>query len=159
MSSRLRIAVLGIMVVAYPLMSAAQVPPDLAGTWKQNVAKSKADPGPVNKSQTSVWETAPGGGARNVVEMVDGNGKATRTELITMFDGKAAEVKGAVMPTTRTYTRVDGGGYQFVDRVNGKVTTTTRVTFAADGKTRTNVATGVNAAGQKVNNVTVFERQ
>ena len=158
MSSRLRIAVLGIIVVAYPLVSAAQVPPDLAGTWIQNDAKSKADPGPLNRSQTSRWEAAPGGGARNIVETVDGTGKTTRTELITMFDGKAAEVKGATQPTTRTYTRIDGG-YQFVDRVNGKVTVTTRVTTAADGKTRTNVATGVNPAGQRVNNVTVWERQ
>jgi len=158
MSSRIRIAVLGVMVVTYPLMSAAQVPPDLAGTWIQNVSKSKADPGPLNRSQTSRWEPAPGGGARNIVEGVDGTGKALRTELITMFDGKPAEVKGAAVPTTRTYTRIDGG-YQFVDRVNGKVTTTTRVSFAAGGKTRTNVATGVNAAGQRVNNITVFERQ
>ncbi len=95
MSRRLRIALLGIIVIAYPLVSAAQVPPDLAGT---------------------------------------------------------------PMPTTRTYTKV-AGGYEFVDRVNGKVTTTTRVTIAADGKTRTNVATGVNAAGQRVNNIIVYERQ
>jgi hypothetical protein len=158
MSPRLRIAVLGIMVVAYPLVSAAQVPPNLAGTWIQNNAKSKADPGPLNRSSTSRWDAAPGGGARNVVENVDSTGKATRTELVTMFDGKPAELKGAAMPTTRTYTRIDGG-YQFVDRVNGKVTTTTRITFAPDGKSRTNVATGTNAAGQRVNNITVWDRQ
>ena len=158
MLSRLRIAVLGIIVIAYPLASAAQVPPDLAGTWIQNVAKSKSDPAPLARSQTSRWEAAPGGGARNIVEIVRADGVTTRTELVTMFDGKPAELKGAAMPTTRTYTKV-AGGYEFVDRVNGKVTTTTRVTIAADGKTRTNVATGVNAAGQRVNNITVFERQ
>ena len=158
MPAVLRTAVLGIMVVAYPLVSAAQVPPDLAGTWRVNIAKSKADPGPLPKSQTSVWDAAPGGGARNVVESVTSTGMTTRTELVTMFDGKPSELKGAPMPTTRTYTKI-AGGYQFVDRVNGKVTTTTRITFATDGKARTNVATGVNASGQPVNNFTVFERQ
>jgi hypothetical protein len=78
--------------------------------------------------------------------------------MVTRFDGKPSELKGAPMPTTRTYTKI-AAGYEFVDRVNGKVTTTTRISMAADGKTRTNVATGVNAAGQRVNNVTVWERQ
>jgi len=158
MPAILRIAVLGIMVVAYPLVSTAQVPPDLAGTWRVNIAKSKADPGPLAKSQTSTWEAAPGGGARNIVETVTAAGNTNRTEMVTMFDGKPSELKGAAMPTTRTYTKIPGG-YEFVDRVNGKVTTTTRITFAADGKTRTNVGTGTNAAGQRVNNITVFERQ
>jgi hypothetical protein len=158
MSRRLRIALLGIIVIAYPLVSAAQVPPDLAGTWIMNVAKSKADPGPLARSQTSRWEPAPGGGARNIVETVTSAGNTNRLEMVTMFDGKPSELKGAAMPTTRTYTKV-AGGYEFVDRVNGKVTTTMRVTIAADGKTRTNVATGVNAAGQRVNNVIVYERQ
>src|SRR5262245_52211455 len=100
MPAILRIVVLGIMVVAYPVVSAAQVPPDLAGTWRVNIARSKADPGPLPKSQTSVWDAAPGGGARNIVETVSGAGVATRTELVTMFDGKPSDLKGATMPTT-----------------------------------------------------------
>ena len=63
------------------------------------------------------------------------------------------------MPTTRAFSRVDDRTYQFIDRISGKVTTTTRVTLAADGKTRTNVATGINAEGKPVNNTVVWDRQ
>jgi hypothetical protein len=142
-----------------PLASLAQGPQILIGTWKQNVAKSKASPGPVNQSQTSRWESVPGGGFKNIVETVNGAGRTTRTEQVTKFDGKATEINGSAMPTTREFKWIDDHTYQFIDRVNGKVTTTTRVTFAADGKTRTNVATGTNVDGKPVNNTTVFERQ
>ncbi len=49
--------------------------------------------------------------------------------------------------------------YQYVTRVNGKVTTTTRTTMAADGKTRTQVSTGTGAEGKPVNTTTVYDRQ
>ena len=93
------------------------------------------------------------------VDTIDAAGKATHNEIVTMFDGKEAEYKGAAVPTTRVYSRVGDRDYQFVTRVNGKVTNTTRATLSADGKTRTNVATGIDAAGKPVNNTTVFERQ
>ena len=54
---------------------------------------------------------------------------------------------------------VDGTHYEFVTRVNGKVTTTTRVVHASDGKTRTITTTGTNEQGQKVNNVVVWEKR
>ena len=76
-----------------------------------------------------------------------------------MFDGKDADVKGAVAPTMRAYSRIDDRGYQYVEHVSGKVTTTTRSTISADGKTRTNVATGTGADGKPVNNTTVYDRQ
>ena len=43
--------------------------------------------------------------------------------------------------------------------MNGKVTTTTRVFHASDGKTRTITTTGTNEQGQKVNNVVVWEKR
>src|SRR5687767_9288502 len=112
-----RLITLGILFafLVHPLASVAQGPEMLIGTWKVNMAKSKASPGPLNKSQTSHWEKAPGGGFKSVVDTVDAAGKATHTELVTMFDGKAVEVKGATLPTTRTYTRIDDHSYQFVD--------------------------------------------
>ncbi len=159
MSTAIRSLLLVAMVVAYPLTSTAQAPQGLAGTWKVNLAKSTYSPGPAPKTQTSIWSAVPGGGWTSIVDGVDGAGKPTHTQQVTMFDGKAVELKGAPVPTTRAFSRIDDRGYQFVDRVNGKVTTTTRVTIAADGKTRTNVATGTNADGKPVNNTVVWDRQ
>ena len=132
---------------------------NFSGTWKLNVAKSKYSPGPAPRSQTTRIETVPGGGAKFTVDAVDAGGKSTRQEYVTMFDGKDTEVKGAAAPTTRAYSRIDDRGYQYVERVNGTVTTTTRSTISADGKTRTNVGTGTGADGKPVNNTTVYSRQ
>lgn len=159
MPSLFRFAVLVVMLITYPLVGSAQAPQGLIGTWKVNVAKSTYNPGPAPRSQTSIWATAPGGGWTSVVDGVDAAGKTTHTEQITMFDGKPVELKGAPAPTTRAFSRIDNRSYQFVDRVNGKVTTTTRVTISADNKTRTNVATGTSADGKALNNTVVWERQ
>ena len=61
--------------------------------------------------------------------------------------------------TTRAYRRIDDRTYEFVTKVDGKVTTTTRSVAARDGKTRTTTTTGKDAQGQTVNNVQVFDRQ
>lgn len=157
MRSLVRFAALAVMLVALPLVSSAQAPQGFVGTWKENVAKSTS-PTP-NKSQTTRIEAVPGGGLKIVGDVVDATGKATHLETVTMFDGKEAVRKGAAQPTTRVYTRIDDRTIQYVTRVNGKVTTTQRQTLSADGKTRTGVTTGTDAASKPVNTTNVFERQ
>jgi hypothetical protein len=138
---------------------AAQVPNNWLGTWKMNVAKSKCSPDPCAQSNVSHWEAVPGGGLKIVGDAVDAAGKSTHTQVVTMLDGKEAELKGAAVPTTRQYTKVDDRTYEFVTRVNGKVTTTSRGTMSPDGKTRTLVTTGTNADGKPVKNTGIYERQ
>jgi len=46
-----------------------------------------------------------------------------------------------------------------VEKVDGKVTTTSRSVGAPDGKTRTLTVTGTNAQGQTVKNVVLWEKQ
>ena len=91
---------------------------------------------------------------------VDAQGKQTHTEIVYKLDGKEYDVKGAANPnSTRMYTRIDARSYQFVNKVGGKVTTTTKVVLAADGKTRTLTTTGKNAQGETVNTAGVWEKQ
>ena len=128
------------------------------GTWKLNVAKSKYSPGPAPKSQVTkneAWED----GMKATSDQVDAQGKSIHTEIMARFDGKEYPLKGAEPPTTRAYTRIDGRSYQFVTRIEGKVTTTTKVLIAADGKTRTITVTGKDVQGRIVNNVTIWDRQ
>ena len=138
---------------------AAQAADNLLGTWKLNITKSKYNPGPAPKSSTTRWATVPAGGLKITSDGVDAAGKSTHTEIVTMFDGKEAELKGAAAPTTRLYSRIDDHTYEFVTRVNGKVTTTSRGTNSADGKTRTLVTTGTTPDGKPVNNTAVYDRQ
>ncbi len=137
----------------------AQAADSWLGTWKLNVAKSKYSPGPAPKSQTSHFEAVAGGAVKITVDGVDPAGKATHTEVVTMFDGKEVEYKGAAVAETRAYKRIDDHNYEWVSRVKGKVTTTSRSTVSADGKTRTNVTTGTDAEGKPVNSTGVYERQ
>lgn len=147
----------GLVVATSALSVLAQSAEPWAGTWRLNVAKSKYSPGPAPRSQTTRIE-AMANGIKTVTDQVDAQGMATHNEVSAMFDGKEYELKGAAPPTTRVYARVDRG-YQFVARVSGKVTTTTRSVVSADGKTRTNTTTGTNPQGQAVNNVAIWERQ
>jgi hypothetical protein len=139
----------------------AQAPAPWIGTWKVNLAKSKFDPANLApKSQTIKQEAVPGGGFKATVDGVDAQGKPTHQELMTMFDGKVTEVKGAPdANTTRVYKRIDDRTYEYVQSVAGKVTVTSRTVVAADGKTRTNTTKGKNAQGQTINNVIVYDRQ
>lgn len=94
-----------------------------------------------------------------ISDQVDASGRTLHTEITTMFDGKEAVLNGAAVPTTRVYKRIDDRTYEFVTRVQGKVTTTTRVAIAADGKTRTITTTGTDEQGRRVNNVALWDRK
>jgi hypothetical protein len=84
---------------------------------------------------------------RTISDTVDAKDMKGHQEIVAYFDGKEYEVKGAAMPTTRAYKRTDRD-YEYVTRVNGKVTTTSRGAVSADGNVRTLTTTGTNADGQ-----------
>jgi len=148
-----------VLAISIPVAAQAQDP--WIGTWKLNLAKSKYDPANLApKSQTIRQEAVAGGGLKSTLESVDAQGKSTRTEVTTMFDGKSSEVKGAPdANTTRVYRRIDTRTYEYVQSVGGKLTTTVRTVVAADGKTRTVTTTGKNPQGQTVNNVAFYDRE
>ena len=130
------------------------------GTWKLNVAKSKYEPASLTPKSQTTRQAASGDTVTATVDGVDAQGKPIHTEITYKFDGKPYEYKGAPDPkSTRTYTRISSSTYQFVNKVDGKITTTSRVTVAADGKTRTIVTTGRDAQGQAIDNVTSWDKQ
>ncbi len=57
------------------------------------------------------------------------------------------------------YKRIGTNTIDSTTQMNGKVTGHTRAVVSADGKTRTLTQTGVNAKGQEIHNVLVFEKQ
>lgn len=134
------------LVVAVTAIVIAQPTDPWIGAWRLNLAKSTYSPANLApKSQTVTQTVVPGGGLRSVLEGIDAEGRMTRTDVTTMFDGKPSEVKGAPdANTTRVYRRIDARSYEYVQSVAGKVTTTVRTVVAADGKTRTITTTGTN---------------
>ena len=129
------------------------------GVWKLNVAKSKYSPGPAPKSATTRIEAA-GAGAKVTVDQEIADGTKRHWTFTANYDGKDSPVTGNNPDAdTVARTRIDASTVQTVSKKAGKVTTTQTSAVSSDGKTRTVTTKGVNASGQQVNNVAVYERQ
>jgi hypothetical protein len=154
-----------VMVVALTgyLLTATRAPAQTGdawiGTWTLNLAQSSYDPPNLApKSQTTKIVTS-GDAQTAVTDGVDADGKKIHTEITYKLDGKEYEYKGAPDPNSmRVYTRVDDHHYTFATKVNGLITTTSRVAVTMDGKTRTITTTGRDAQGRIIRNFAVWNR-
>ena len=139
----------------------AQTPQALdrwAGTWVLNTQTSKFSPGPAPQRNT-LRLVVQEGGLKIVSDSVTPDGNPAFFEVLAKFDGTDRDVSNAATPTARVYKWVSDTAHEYVTKVQGKNTTTTRAVMSADGKTITLTTTGTNAAGRAVNNVQVFEKQ
>ena len=143
-------------VIVVPVL--AQADPQV-GVWKLNVAKSKYSPGPVPTSATTTIE-AVGKGTKVSVDQTMPDGSKRQWSVTADYDGKDTPVVGNNPDAdTIARTRVNASTVRTVSKKAGKVTTTQTSAVSADGKTRTVTTKGVNAKGQTVNNVAIYERQ
>jgi hypothetical protein len=135
----------------------AQADPHV-GTWVLNVAKSKYSPGPPPKEQTSVFSAA-GKGINVSTKGMSADGKPTMTEYTADFDGKDHPVKGNPDWDAVSLKRVDSHTIEFTRKRGGKMVQTATSVVSKDGKTRTITTTGVNAQGQKMSTVAIYEKK
>lgn len=150
--------VVAILVVGmWPLVALAQTDPFI-GTWTLNVAKSKYNPGPPPKSITATYEAA-GQGVKVTTKGVDAEGKPTATQYTANYDGKDYPVAGQPDWDTTAVKRIDAYTVEFTRKRGGKVVQTGTNVVSKDGKTRTITAKGINAKGEKISNVTIWEKQ
>ena len=148
---------LGISVLLAVHLSAQSADPWL-GKWKANLQKSAAN-GSTNSPPKSISVTLEpwNGGERSTSDTVTATGQLIHRELQYKFDGKDNAVKGALEAnTTWAYRRVDNHTYEYVVKVDGKVTGTTRGAVSRDGKTL--ITTSRNAQGQP-GAIAVFDKQ
>ena len=133
----------------------AQSTSPLVGTWKLNVAKSKAP----FKSGTSVIEAA-GNGIKFTVDLVGTDGSKSHWGFTGNFDGKDVPVTGdSPYGDTVSVTRVNDRTIQINGKYKGKPTTTHTITVSADGKTRTSTAKGTDKNGKPVDSVSFYDKQ
>jgi hypothetical protein len=151
------LAVLGVLSLAFGTSAFAQDPVPGLGTWTLNVAKSKYSPGPAPKSGTVTFSAA-GQAVKAVVDIVTDAGK-THWEYTATLDGKPAPVTGNGDGDMVMAKRTNPTTIETSYTLKGKPTTVNTRVVSADGKTMTVTSTGVNAQGQKVNNVQVFEKK
>lgn len=128
------------------------------GSWNLNVAASKFTPGPAPRSETLTFEAAELG-IKFTSHTVDSEGKATRGEYVSEFDGKDVRWKGNPDADTSSAKRIDNNSYENAWKKGGKVVVNAKVVVSPDGKTLTITQTGTDSKGRAVDNTLVFDRQ
>jgi phosphoheptose isomerase len=76
-----------------------------------------------------------------------------------LYDGKSYPVTGSRAYDAASYKIVNDSTDEITRTKIGKVVQTVTEVLSADGKTLTFTTTGVNANGQHINNVAVYEKQ
>jgi len=138
---------------------AAQSTDSWVGTWTLNLAQSSYDPANLAPKSQTTRITASADTLTAITDGADAEGKKIHTEITYKFDGKDYDYKGAPdANSTRVYTRVDDHHYTYATKVNGLITTTSRVAVTPDGKTRTITTTGRDAQGRVIRNFSVWNR-
>ena len=128
------------------------------GTWNVDLAKSSYSPGPAPKSFTLKFEAMPGG-IKFTGDGVGADGKPSRSTFLSKFDGKDVPYEGVPDAETASPMKIDDNSYSNTWKKGGKATITAKVVVSADGKTMTITQTGMNAKGEPVNNVIVYNKQ
>jgi len=149
---------LAVCVVALFSGSVALAADNWLGTWKLNVEKSKASPGPAPKSLTLKFE-ATKDGTRFTSDGVSADGKPMHGTYTSKFDGKDVPWEGNPEADTAAPKKIDDSSYENVWKKGGKVTITAKAVVSKDGKTLTISQTGKNVKGEAVNANMVFEKQ
>jgi hypothetical protein len=133
----------------------------LVGTWKLSVTKSKFDPGPGPKSLTRKVEPLGSDGVKYTFDGVSADGKPLAYSFSVHFDGKDNPISGSMPSGADTIAGKMTDSHHFVATLKkaGKEIGTSKVSISEDGKTTTVDSTGTNAAGAKVHDIQVFDKQ
>jgi hypothetical protein len=121
----------------------------LLGTWRLNFAQSSFASGPPPYSRVTTKIESSGDGLKVIYDMVGERGGVTHWEWMGRLDGKDYPLEGIEEIATNAYSRIGDRTYDVVSKINGRITTTTRISISMDGRTMTVTSTtakGVNTA-------------
>ena len=166
MSMHRRATLVSLVLVAatLPRAAAAQAP-SLAGTWKMNVEKSKYEPAELANTSGIVTYAFDGNNVSAKIDQVNAKGQKVHIEYKATLDGADHPWKGTIDDKPNetqdavSFKQLNANTYHVENKLKGKVVTINHIVVAADGKSRTSTTTGTNAAGQKIHNVVVYDRQ
>ena len=172
------IPVLAVTLLLFGSHLAAQDADPIIGTWVLNVAKSTFSPGPAprSESRTYIMETEKTKlTARGVAEPrtfvsvrqeikatsqgVDGYGQPMTREWTIVRDGRDRPVTGDPDVDMLSLTPIDALTSALTLKRAGRIVITGTQAISRDGKVMTVTTTGINAKGQTINDVAVFDKQ
>jgi hypothetical protein len=146
-----------VFATALPQAGLAQSNPWL-GMWKLNLAKSTYPPGQTPRSSTYNFQVT-GANLTNTSETVDAAGNSTRNVAPHIYDGQTHPLTANSNGDARNYTRVDANTVISASMRAGKLAQVTTLVLSQDGRTITTSTRGIDAKGQQVNSVAVYDKQ
>ncbi len=143
--------------------SASAADDPLIGTWKLNLAKSQYSGIPRPKGAIIKYEAVGGDALRNIRDETNADGKTNHSEYTSKFDGKdypvSGELGGGNPPRgTITAKRIDAYTTENINKLDGKVTSTSRRIVSKDGKTLTIIVKGTDGQGHPISTRAVYDR-
>jgi hypothetical protein len=171
-------ALVGITLLLSGSHLVAQDGDPIIGTWVLNVAKSTFNPGPAPQSESRTYMletlktklTAKGvAEPRTFVTVsqeikatsqgVDGHGQPMTREWTILHDGKDRPVTGDPDVDMLSLTRIDAFTSALTLKRAGRVVITGMQVISRDGKVMTVTTNGINARGQTISALAVFDKQ
>jgi hypothetical protein len=149
-----------VTVAMLALATVAMAADPFVGTWKLNVAKTKAQEKtiPTFKSDLVKIE-AQENGLKFTFDRVDANGKAIHFTNTAKFDGKDHPTTGNSAFDSFAATRVDANTITRVGKKAGKEVQTGRMVVSKNGKTMTITRKEKNDQGQEAGSIFVYDKQ
>jgi hypothetical protein len=132
-------------MLALPLGAPAQDREPLLGTWHLNFAQSTFASGPPAYARVTTRIESSNDQLKVIYDMVGERGGVTHWEWTGRIDGKDYPLEGIEEVVTNAYSRISDRSYDLVFKVDGRTTSTTRISISPDGQTMT-VTNGSNAA-------------
>ena len=130
------------------------------GTWELNLAKSTFSPGPPPQRQTLIFRAA-GPQWTALLQGVEASGQPINPDLNNLaitFDGRDHTTTTSDYDTT-AWKPSGPNRYEVIRKKAGKVVLISTNELSNDGRTMTITTKGVNAKGQSVHNVRVYEKR
>ena len=147
------------LVVTVAAVAAAQIEARV-GTWELNLAQSTFSPGPPPRKQTLTFQAA-GPQWVALLQGIDASGKPINPDMNNLaisFDGKDHPTANVDYDTT-AWKRVSASTYEVIRKRAGKIVLTSTNVLSKDGRIMTITTKGINAAGQPINNLRVYDKQ
>ena len=128
------------------------------GSWKLNLAKSKASgPAPFKSATLTVHPVGPA--TMTMIESVGADGATLNWMYTGSYDGRDVPITGNPAFDTAARKSINATTTETTYKKGGKVVSVNANVLSADGKTLTVTTKGMDAQGRPVNSVLVFERQ
>jgi hypothetical protein len=158
MTRLLNILTVFVLVSAAIGLASAQSDPRI-GTWKLDIEKSKFAPAAARTGETRTYKLS-GGAVMAHVEGTSSNGSKDKYSYDATPDGKDHPyITGNPGGADALSGKRKGNGFTFDNKKGGKVLYTVTATFSPDGRVMTLTTKGMNAAGQSINSVRVYDKQ